>query len=263
MNKLRWATILTVLAFCSALSFADGIPPDGNIGAKNGGKSTAITSLTGPMDFSSCTPTDSVPVVPADVAADCKLFLPTPTSPLSLEPQQIFAGINETGEPWNSLAVNLMNYNPIADPTVTCDGGAIFQHCSTSTSNCNPADTVCTLTVNFLQGTGTGVKCMLGVNFCGINSGINFVTNLITGSSLPYNSTVCDTAVPGAVCGPDEFVIGIGYGDDAEGHSNAFIQPLSLDATASADAPEPQTILLVGGAMISMLMLGLKKARIV
>jgi hypothetical protein len=257
MNKLRWVTLLAVLALCCSLSYADSTLPDGNIGGKSGGNSTPITSLSQPFTFSPCAGATG------DVAFDCALFGTGANAP-----QEIFAGINETGVAWNSLSISLTGLT-MTDGTVGCDGGALF-----SINNCPitiPASG--SVVVNFLQGTGTGIGCFnpaLSLSdptnvACFASSTANALNNTNHGTSLPYwNPPLlggCNPPTffpPGAVCGSDEFVIGVGFGGNTFNPNNI---PIGL--TLSANSPEPQTILLVGGAMISMLMLGLKKARLV
>jgi len=269
MNKLRWVTIFAVLALCCTLSYADSTLPDGNIGGKSGGKSTTITSLNSTFNFQACPPGPQ-PYTGSnltDLQIDCNLFGGA---------QAVFGGINGTSLPWNSLAVNFEGYNPNADPNVNCFGGTLFQNCVLSQSDCTGAGALesCTLTAQFTQGNANGIQCVpFNGSGCAINSTLNYLYDLAhPGASRPYlwpaggssASPTCAGPVPGAVCGSSEFVIGVGFGTDGNGNLvNGFNDLLDLDASASANAPEPQTILLVGGAMISMLMLGLKKARLV
>jgi hypothetical protein len=244
----RIAVLIIILAFHGALSFADVVPPDGNIGTKSGGRSTPITSLTQALTFSPCAGATG------DVAFDCALFGGA---------QQIFAGVNETGIPLDSIRIGFSGYSQTLDPTVNCDGGTIFQNCFTSVSGS-------TLTVNFLQGNGTGIGCYDTSNqidpslnvTCFLNSEAAISSNRIHGTDLPYSILPIQSAgpceppegfPPGAVCGSDEFVIGIGYG------GNTFNQPLSLDASFTANAPEPPTLVLFGSAMLAMLLFGIKK----
>ena len=245
---------LGILAVCSALSLAQSVPPpDGAIGTKGGGKSTPITSLSTPFSFSSCSGATG------DVAFDCALF--------GGSVQEVFAGINETGQAWNTLSIGLSGLNP-ADGTVGCDGGAIFK-----ASNCPITIPLSgSVVVTFLQAGGTGIGCYnpnLSLTdptnvACFANSAANgFYDSQHPGANLPYwnppQTGGCSPPSffpPGAVCGSDEFVIGVGVND-------LPFTSLPVGGLLIANSPEPQTILLVGGAMLSMLMLGLKKAKLV
>lgn len=242
MKTLRWAPILLLLSCLSVGSFAQ-TPPDGNIGTKGGGKSTAVTSLAAPLPFSSCAGAASG----SDLAFDCALFGGA---------QAVFAGINETGYAWNSLAISLAGYNPSTDPSVNCSGGTIFLKCSV-----NPVGS--TLTVDFSQDGGTGVSCDLLVNNCVGNSAAAAINDLNPKNPvLPYDWFNCTPT--GSVCGADEFVVAVGYG------GNIFVTPLSLSASLGADGalppaitPEPNTFFLMGGALLAMLILGIKKGRLI
>src|ERR1700675_925747 len=93
MKSLRWIFALFCLAACSAVSFAQSGPPDGQIGVKQSIKSNPITSLSGTLVFSPCTSSDP------DVVAECAEF--------GGGAQYVFGGINETGVAWNSLNITL------------------------------------------------------------------------------------------------------------------------------------------------------------
>jgi hypothetical protein len=257
MKNLRWIAVLGILAFCSAYALADGVPPDGAVGTARGGKSTPITSLNTTFTFVPCAGATG------DVAFDCSLFGPN-------TPQEIFAGINETGYAWNSLSISLTGLTP-TDISVGCDGGTQF-----SINNCPiTIPDSGSVVVSFLQGTGTGIGCFnsdlahplldAANQACLANSAAIALGNSQNGTSNPYYNPPltggCNPPSffpPGVVCGDAEFVIGVGI-------NGLPFNPDFLPAggTLIANSPEPQTILLVGGAMISMLMLGLKKARLV
>jgi hypothetical protein len=267
MKNLRWIAVLGILAFCSAYALADGVPPDGAVGTARGGKSTPITSLNTTFTFSPCAGATG------DVAFDCALF--------GGGAQEVFAGINETGFAWNSLSIGLTGLTP-TDLTVGCNGGANNDSSPPIFGSTNCPITIPdsgSVVVTFLQGpNGTGIGCYnaaLPTNAptnvaCVANSIIAFGKNKIFGTSDPYDTlglinpslpTGCPVPPfypPGAVCGSSEFVIGVGI--DSLPFNPEF---LPAGGTLIANSPEPQTILLVGGAMISMLMLGLKKARLV
>jgi hypothetical protein len=251
MKNVRWIAVLGIMAFCSTFSLADGIPPDGAVGTARGGKSTLITSLNSTQTFSPCAGATG------DVLFDCNLF--------SGGAQEVFAGINGTGFAINALSVGLSGFNGETD-TLGCETSVVFESCSVSVSGSS-------VEIQFLQGPGgTGVGCF-GSNLttaenlaCLANSAANAFSNTHHGTDLPYYNppgpptfgcTPPTFFPPGAVCGTDEFVIGVGV------DGKPFNTPLSNMGTLNANTPEPQTILLVGGAMISMLMLAIKKARLV
>ena len=245
MKKLYRAAIIALLLGCCGVYASSQTPPDGNVGIKNGGHSESITTLATPLTFSSC----AGAAAGSDTALDCALFGGA---------QEIFAGIDDTGYAWNTLTIDLTGYNPTTDPVVTCDGGSDFQNCSIAVIGT-------TLAITFTQGDGTGVSCDIYTNNCVTNS-VNAALNDLNGNPLlPYDSFPPFCNLPGAVCGSDEFVIGIGYGS-TNGVSNAFNTPLSANGSLGADGvpappitPEPQTLVLVGGAMIGMLVLAIKK----
>lgn len=244
MKTFYRATIVLLFASYTACAFAQ-TPPDGNVGIKNGGHSESITSLATPLTFSSC----AGAAAGSDTALDCALFGGA---------QEIFAGINDTGYAWNTLTISLTGYNPTTDPVVNCSGGSDFQDCSIAVSGS-------TLTITFTQGDGTGVSCDIYTNNC-VGNSVSAALNDLNGNPLlPYDSFPPFCNLPGAVCGSDEFVVGIGYGS-TNGVSNAFNTPLSPNGSLGADGvppppitPEPQTLVMVGGAMIGMMLLAMKK----
>jgi hypothetical protein len=248
MDKFYRAVAIALLfASCAVCAYAQS--QDGNVGIKNGGHSTGITSLASGLTFSNC----SEAVTGSDLALDCALFGTGGA-------QSVFAGINETGEAWNTLTLSLTGYNPATDPlsSLACSGGSDFQNCSIAVSGS-------TITITFTQGDGSGVSCDVYVNNCLSNSVSAAANDLNGGPLLPYDSFPPFCTLPGAVCGSDEFVVGIGYGS-TNGVSNAFNTPLSLNSSLGADGaapppivPEPQTLAMVGAAVLGMLALALKK----
>ena len=236
----RWAVVLTLsLLFASVSHAQTALPPDGASSAKSGGKSTPIYSLTTPLTFSPCAGATG------DVLFDCNLF---PGGA-----QEIFAGVNDSSQPWNRLSVTLGGYNSKTDPVVTCSGGTIF-------SSCVPIISGSTVTFSFTQGTGTGIECNTsGKNgqSCEAYSYNALVYDFENPGStpLPYDWKTCPGPVPGAVCGPDEFVIAIGNNGT---QADFFITPLSSVGTLVANTPEPGTFGLVGVAGF-FLLLSLRK----
>jgi hypothetical protein len=242
MKIIYRAAIVLLLASYAACTFAQ---TDGNVGIKSGGHSSGITSLSSGLTFTPC----AGAAAGSDTALDCSLFGGA---------QEIFAGINDTGYAWNSLTISLTGYNPTTDPIVNCSGGSDFGGCSI-------AVTGTTLTITFTQDGGTGVSCNILVNNC-VGNSVNAALNDLNGNPLlPYDSFPPFCSAPGAVCGSDEFVVGIGYGS-TNGVSNAFNTPLSIDAALGANGaapppivPEPQTFVMVGAGVLGMLALALKK----
>jgi hypothetical protein len=261
MRNVRWIVGLVILAACAAVSFGQTTPPDGQIGVKQSLKSTPITSLTQPIVFSACTTTAT-----ADVIAECDAFSTTPAD----WPQEVFGGINETGKAWNTLSITLTGLDGTKDFSVGCAVSTFF-----SISNCPvaiPDATNQSVTLTFLQGTGTGIGCINTATpsdpenaACIANSTATAIGNAINGTSLPYDSYIfpmqtngpCKQTFPaGAVCGTDDFVIGIGL------NGSPFVDP-PAGGDLQANSPEPQTFVMVGGAMLAMLLLGLRKTKLV
>jgi hypothetical protein len=263
MKSLRWIIALLCLTACSALSFAQSGPADGQIGVKQSIKSTPITSLTQPITFSPCSGATG------DILAECNTFSIIPAD----QPQEVFGGINETGMAWNSLSITLTGLNGTVDFSVGCLANTFF-----SISNCPvaiPAATDQSVTITFLQGTGTGIGCINTVTptdpqnaACVVNSLVTEAGNAINHTNLPYdsyfppffpiqtNGPCSQTSPKGAVCGSDDFVIGIGLA------GSPFVDP-PTGGSLSANTPEPATFVMVGGAMLAMLLLGLRKTRLV
>ena len=254
MKSLRWIIALLCLTACSAVSFAQSGPADGQIGVKQSIKSTPITSLSGTLVFSPCAG------AMGDVAAECAEF--------GGGAQYVFGGINETGVAWNSLNITLSGLT--GPDSVGCAISDVF-----SVNNCPvaiPSGTNQSATVNFLQGTGTGIGCINTVTpsdpknaTCIANSTVAAFSNTFLGTSLPYDSYIfpqqstgpCTQTFPvGAVCGTDDFVIGVGFGTQT-------FPTFNPDVSYSANTPEPATFVMVAGAMLAMLLLGLRKTRLV
>jgi hypothetical protein len=254
MNRLRWIVALFSFAAFAAVSFAQSTPPDGQIGVKQSIHSTPITSLSGTLLFSPCAGSTG------DIALECAEF--------SGGAQYVFGGINETGVAWNSLNITLSGLT--GPDSVGCAVSDVFAN-----NNCPvpiPSGTDQSVTVNFSQGTGTGVGCINTVTpsdpknaTCIVNSTLAAASNALLGTSLPYDSFIfpqqatgpCAQTFPaGAVCGTDDFVIGVGIGTQTFPTFNPLV-------SFAANTPEPQTLFMVGGAMIAMLLLGLRKTRLV
>ena len=257
MKVMRWAIAVFLLAGLS--SFAHAQVPDGGVGVKHSLNSVPITSLSGNLQFLDCSSSG----LPSDVQADCTAF----------GAQAVFAGSNQTGLGLSNLSVSLSDYNPVTDPSIGCFGDDFFASCSHSVSDC-VTSTDCTLTVNFLQGNGSGIGCgdtpNSAENTTCFNNGVNgLVNNLINGTSNTYFNpfatltpgTGCTylpgspypAYPPGSVCGSSDFALYLG------GPGIDFNHLPNLDASFSADTPEPATLLLVGAAMLGMALLASKK----
>jgi hypothetical protein len=137
--------------------------------------------------------------------------------------QAIFAGQNETSTAWHTLDLVFLGYDPAADPTLNCFGNSLFSNCTiTPGSDCAAHPTNCSLNVDFSQGTGTGIR-------------------------------LCREA--DEECMRNHFAVGIGGSETLN-----FNHPLDLTASFRANAvPEPQTLLLVGIAILGMVFLASKK----
>lgn len=259
MKLMRWAAVFFLIGSVSAIAQAQ--VPDGGIGVHGSLNSVEITSLSSPLLFLNCSSSG----LPADVAADCKNY----------GAQAVFSGINATGQGWGNLSVSLLGYDPATDPVVGCNGDGFFENCTNTVSHCNSGDTSCTLTVSFSQGDGSGIGCY-GSNLtssqnatCVANGIAEGLTNIAEGTSSPYfnpfatytpgvGCTYTPTPgtpayPPGAVCGSNDFAITIG------GPGIDFNVLPDLSASLDANSPEPQTLLLVGSAVLGMMFLAMKK----
>jgi hypothetical protein len=140
--------------------------------------------------------------------------------------QAIFAGQNETSKVWHTLDLVFLGYDPAADPTLNCFGNTLFSNCTISPgSDCAAHPMNCSLNVDFSQGTGTGIL-----------------------RPCPEDDEECNS-------NRNHFAVGIGGSDTLN-----FNHPLDLTASFRANAvPEPQTLLLVGIAILGMVFLASKK----
>jgi len=246
MKSLRWLATLAVLLLCSAASFADSTPPDGKVGMVGGSDPTAITMPQQSFTFTPC----------SEDPADCALF---PASDGTI--QAVFAAINETGYAWNhaELILNFASATTSADDFLSCDGAGLF---SITLGGCNqyiPVGTT-SLTLLFVQGTGSGISCTDG-NYTPTNPNLlndlsclnNSNAGQATGSTPYeyYTDGPCPPGInPGAVCGPSSFAIGVSSWTD-------------VPTGGTLITPEPSTFQLLGvGAMLVMLFVGLRKARL-
>jgi hypothetical protein len=249
MKVMTWAGVLSLLLLCGGSSFAQVVPDDGAVGTRTGHHSDPVTSLTQNLMFSLCKGSTGV------VAAECALV---PGA------QEVFGGLNETGQAWNSLSIELAGLNPNTDHTVGCDGGTLF-----TLNNCPITISGSTVTVTFLQGSGTGIGCF-GVGnpdngACLVNSVSAFANNLNKSNPvLPWDNLFgCSSPVPGSVCGSDDFLIFVGI--DGKLFNTIPSQDFTLIANSPeiASTPEPSTLVLFGSAVLGMLLLGIKKGRLV
>lgn len=262
MKLMRWAAAVFLLAGLSSFAYAQ--VPDGGVGVKHSLNSLPITTLSGGLTFTPCSPTPSEP----DLATDCSTY----------GAQAVFAGVNETGVGWSNLSITYSGWNQSMDPSVNCDGSTFFQHCTIVDATDCATSTVCSFTANFTQGNGSGVGCY---NFslssndptnaaCLTNSGNTAASNIVHTTSDPYYNPLATYTAgigctygptlpaypPGAICGPSDFALTIG------GTGINFNAPLSNDVTYAAATPEPQTLLLVGAAMLGMMFIATRKKRL-
>jgi hypothetical protein len=246
--KMRWLLIVLMCAFLGAMAQAQ--VPDGGISIKGSLNSQAITSLSGPLTFSPC-----AGAIDPETVTDCAAF--------GTSTQAIFAGQNETSKAWNALDLVFMGYDPATDPILNCFGNGVFGNCSIAPGpDCTATSTSCSLDVDFTQGAGTGVGCTPFVNGCIMGSAAAIANNLNPANPIlpydwfcaPLSPFTLPTPAPGAVCGSPHFTVGIGGSETLN-----FNTPLNLVATYAADTPEPQTLLLVGIAILGMVFLSSKK----
>ena len=87
----RCLMLLTLMACCAALSYAQSLPPDGGVGGHAPAKSQGVTSNNFSLTGYSCMPSATSP--------DCSAF------PGGV--QEIFSFYNQSGTPFNSITINL------------------------------------------------------------------------------------------------------------------------------------------------------------
>jgi PEP-CTERM motif len=226
--KMRWVLLTLMFACLGAMTQAQ--VPDGGIGIKNSLNSQLITSLTGPLTFIDC------PGTTTEIKNDCKLF--------GTETQAVFAGQNGTSKAFSTLDLVLLGYDPATDPTLNCFGNGVFSICTiTPGSDCASHPTNCSLDVNFSQGTGTGIGCTPGLNGCP------------SGDGDGDEGEGDDESSCGAHDACAHFAVGLGGSATLN-----FNTPLKLTGGSfAADTPEPQTLLLVGIAILGMAFFASKK----
>lgn len=286
----RCVTVLTLLASCAALSYAQA---DGGIGGHAPARSYAATSTNFTVPGASCA--GATPG--SDVALDCAEFGPPGAV------QEVFAFYNQTGVAFNSLTVNLQftaaNYGaPVGCPESFIAPTFTSANCETPGTVTVPSSgpTPGLVTLTFTQGlNGIGISCydpnpasgpdapIAGANqACLNNSANNFATDLSTlgKAQLPYidnlNPTNTQTAgpctippnnpngvplndyLPWLVCGQNSWVLGIGV-SDMNGNGGSFVGDSPVISAEVFANPEPPTLLLVGAAMIAMSLFFMKK----
>jgi PEP-CTERM motif len=226
--KMRWVLLTLVFACLGAMTQAQ--VPDGGIGIKHSLNSQLITSLSGPLTFIDC------PGTTTEIMNDCALF--------GTKTQAVFAGQNGTSTAWNTLDLVLLGYDPVTDHTLGCFGNTLFKTCTiTPGSDCTLTSTSCSLNVDFLQGTGTGIGCTPGFNGCPSGDG--------DGDEGEGDESSC-----GADAACAHFTVGIG-GTDALNFNTRL--SLTGGSFAADPTPEPQTLLLVGIAILGMAFFASKK----
>jgi hypothetical protein len=253
MRSAKWVFATIVILSCAALAHADSLPPDGIIGVKGGSGSEQIDSLSFAFTFVPCAGASG------DVLADCN-----DVGTGANAPQEIFAGINDTGMPWDSLTIDLTlpTWNSTAD-TLGCGVGGFFSSCAIVGAQPITSLSPQTVTVDFTQGTGTGIGCydtedlnaegIDGTLECGVNSLVNYNFGSPTGLyDNPFVSS-CDST--DEVCGGSDFVIGIGYGGDT--FPAAMLPSVGGAGVDGAPVPasEPSSLLLLFAGLAALLSL--------
>jgi len=252
MRSAKWIFATGLILMCAAFAHADDInPPDGIIGVKGGSGSTQITSLSFPLTFVSCAGATG------STLADCDLFGSGPDAP-----QEVFAGINDTGMAWDALSIELTLPTWTAGNVLTCDGGSFFSinNCAAISSELVVGNTPQTVTINFMQGSGNGIGCYdtINTNVAAIkgNAGcfLSSVKNYNFGSPTglydnPFGAPCGNTL--DEVCGGSDFVLGLGYGGAAQAFPSL---PVGDGAGANgASIPEPSSLLLLFAGLAAVL----------
>lgn len=260
MKTMRLALTLMFLLAASSLALADSNPPDGGVGVKGGGLSTGITSNSTPITFSNCAgATDS------SVVYDCGLF--------GTGTQAVFAGINETGLPWTYATLQFTVSSPLLESdTVNCFGSPIF-----NANNCGftlQAGFSGTVAITFTQKGGIGIGCFdpnpndgnPWNNLCSQNNNAAYEngSGIIDSGVLQAGATKCPPPAPGFtnVCGPNEFVIGLGI-TNSDGTGGTFPSDLLQDmSTMTLTVPEPSSLLLLALGLLASLSVGLLRTKV-
>jgi hypothetical protein len=255
MRSAKWVFATVVILSCAALAHADSLPPDGIIGVKGGSGSEQIDSLSFAFTFVPCAGATG------DVLADCN-----DVGTGANAPQEIFAGVNDTGMPWDTLTIDLSlpTWNAALD-TLGCGDSNFFSSCTVVGGQPITSSSPQTVTVDFSQGTGTGIGCYDTEDFNaeGINGTLECAANSLINDNLGFgpptglydNPFVSSCDSTDEVCGGSDFVIGIGYGDDP------FLPgTLPSDGAAGVNgapvpSPEPSSLPLLFAGLAAILSL--------
>jgi hypothetical protein len=260
MRSAKWVIAAVLILSCAGIARADSVtPPDGIVGVKGGSGSEQITTLEFPLTFLPCAGATG------SVLADCNLFGTGANAP-----QEIFAGINDTGTPWDSLDVELTLPTWTNGNVLNCDGGTFFSinNCSALTTELNDLpladDSVPqTITIDFSQGTADGVGCFDNINSnsiaqqgnweCAVNSVVNYNWGDPTGLyDNPFASNCGST--PDEVCGGSDFVIALGYGGSEQTFpTNPVGDAAGANGAAVPAVPEPSSLLLLFTGLAALL----------
>lgn len=252
MKISRWLFALAILAISTAASFADGLDGSGKV--VRGVQSTAITQQNQQINFTACN---------GSTSGDCGLFQNT---------QFVFGGLNETGTAWSTLFVTLNNVGADVNKVVGCETSDLFLAVGGDCGKTIQAGQT-SVTLAFFQNGGSGIGCFSdsyvnNPSLTTLQEGNNYAClansnqTRALGEVYDYASTnyTCPAGLPAtAVCGSNDFAIGLGFTDP----NNPNAQPWNSTITTGTVAfqPEPSTMYFGGGATLAMVLFGLLRRR--
>jgi len=290
MKIMRWLTALTILACCGVLSYAQA---DGGFGTHGPGGSQPLNSLSQSLNVISCS---TVPTPTDCTAYDMATGL-TAQGIVAFYDQTGFAINNATitldfpsADGGQTVGCNSMTL------------GAMFGYASCEAGSGVPIPMGggdVPITINETMS-GTGISCYnsgtnmddpvsaSANNLCKLTSSIFGPIDQATGNALglPFINVANPTNVQASgpctvptgftsvvlgslVCGPNSIVIGLGITGTCDGvpcSGSGYGTFPALPTAAGVEVfvtPEPQTLLLVGAALLGMSMLFMKKKAII